>query len=189
MNRKLSLLLVAVLVLFFAGSAFAQSGTIQGILVDASGGAVPNAKITATDEAKKVVARETVTQADGHFYLRNLLPGDYTIKGESTGFKAIERTQLKLDQNQIMDLGTITLQVGQTTESVTVEATVPVVETSTANKSFVITGRQVTELALNGRDFQSLMRTLPGVVSNDKSNFRLAFNNTDAFNINGLRGS
>jgi hypothetical protein len=53
----------------------------------------------------------------------------------------------------------------------------------------VVSGRQVVEQSLNGRDFQSLIRTLPGVVSNDTSDFRLAFNNTDAFNVNGLRGS
>lgn len=186
--KKTRILYISILLLL-AQAAYGQSGTIQGILVDASGGAIPNAKVTATDEAKNLVVRETVTQADGQFYLRNLLPGEYTVKSESAGFKAMERTRLKLDQNQIMDLGAITLQVGQTSESVTVEATVPVVETTTANKSFVVTGRQVTELALNGRDFQSLMRTLPGVVSNDKSSFRLAFNNTDAFNTNGLRGS
>ncbi|HYI93424.1 MAG TPA: Plug domain-containing protein [Bryobacteraceae bacterium] len=88
-----------------------------------------------------------------------------------------------------MDLGSISLQVGLANESITVEAEVPLVETSTSQKSFVISSRQVTELALNGRDFQSLMRTLPGVVSNSGSDFRLAFNNTDQFNVNGLRGS
>ena len=62
-------------------------------------------------------------------------------------------------------------------------------ETSTSQKSFVVTSKQVTEIPLNGRDFQSLMRTLPGVVSNDTSDFRLAFNNTNAFNVNGQRGS
>ena len=62
-------------------------------------------------------------------------------------------------------------------------------ETSTSQKSFVISSRQVTELSLNGRDFQSLMRTLPGVASNSGSDFRLAFNSTDQFNVNGLRGS
>ncbi len=174
---------------FCASLGLAQSGTIQGILVDASGAAVPNAKITATDEAKVLVVRETVSQPDGHFYLRNLLPGSYSVRGEAAGFKALERTALRLDQNQTMDLGSIGLQIGQTSESVTVEATVPLVETSSANKSFVVTGRQVTEMSLNGRDFQSLMRTLPGVVSNNSSDFRLAFNNTDQFNVNGLRGS
>ncbi len=180
---------LSLIVLLMSGAAWAQTGTIQGVLVDQQGAVVPNARVTATDEAKQLVVREAVTGHDGHFYLRNLLPGTYTVRSEVAGFKALERTGLKLDQNQIMDLGAVTLQVGQTTESITVEAVVPLVETSTANKSFVISSRQVTELSLNGRDFQSLMRTLPGVVSNDRSDFRLAFNNTDAFNVNGLRGS
>lgn len=180
---------VVVTLLLLASAAWSQTGTIQGVLVDPQGAVLPNAKISATDEAKQLVARETTSGNDGHFYLRSLLPGTYTIRAEFPGFKALERSGLILDQNQIMDVGAVTLQVGQTTESVTVEATVPMVETSTANKSFVITSRQVTELSLNGRDFQSLMRTLPGVVSNDRSDFRLAFNNTDAFNVNGLRGS
>ncbi|MCZ2153747.1 MAG: carboxypeptidase regulatory-like domain-containing protein, partial [Bryobacterales bacterium] len=162
---------------------------IQGVMLDPSGGAIPNAKITATDEEKAIVVRETVSATDGTFFLRNLLPGRYTVKSEVAGFRTMERKGLQLDQNQIMDLGAVTLQIGQTADSVTVEADVPMVETSTANKSFVVDSRQVTELSLNGRDFQSLMRTLPGVVSNDRSNFRLAFNNTDAFNTNGLRGS
>jgi hypothetical protein len=170
-------------------AVFAQTATIQGILVDAQGGAVPKATIVATDEAKQLTVREAVTGSDGIFYLRSLLPGTYTVKISASGFKTLERTGLKLDQNQIMDLSSVALQVGGTAESITVESSVPLVEIATGNKSFVISSRQVTELSLNGRDFQSLIRTLPGVVSNDRSDFRLAFNNTDAFNINGLRGS
>jgi len=186
--RVRTLLWIPLLALLGA-AAYAQTGTIQGILVDPQGAAIPNARLTASDEAKKLVVRETTTGGDGHFYLRNLLPGPYTVRSEVAGFKALERTGLQLDQNQVMDLGAVPLQLGQTTESVTVEAVVPLVETSTANKGFVVSARQVAELSLNGRDFQSLMRTLPGVVSNDRSDFRLAFNNTDAFNVNGLRGS
>jgi hypothetical protein len=72
---------------------------------------------------------------------------------------------------------------------VTVEATSSLVESATAQKSFTITSKQVLETALNGRDFQLLIRTAPGVTSNDASDFRLAFNNTDAFHVNSLRGS
>ncbi len=178
-----------IFVLALAIPAFAQTGSIQGVLVDAAGASIPNAKIAAYDQAKQIVARETISGQNGGFFLSPLLPGRYTIKVEATGFKAVERTDLTLDQNQIMNLGSLTAEVGQTSESVTVEAQVPLVETSTAQKSFVISSRQVTELALNGRDFQSLMRTLPGVVSNDASDFRLAFNNTNSFNVNGARGS
>src|ERR1700737_5174376 len=88
-----------------------------------------------------------------------------------------------------MNLGVISLQLGQLTDSISVEAQIPLVETSTSQKSFVISSKEVTEVPLNGRDFQSLMRTLPGVVSNDSSDFRLAFNNTNSFNVNGGRGS
>jgi hypothetical protein len=175
--------------LLATGTAFAQNGTIQGIIVDAQSAAIPNAKVSVTDESKGIVVRETTTDTGGNFRLLQLLRGTYSLKVEAAGFKTAEKKGLVLDPNQIMNLGVLTIDIGQTTESVTVEATVPLVETATANKSFVIDSRQVTELSLNGRDFQSLMRTLPGVVSNNSSDFRLAFNNTDQFNVNGLRGS
>ncbi|MFN3326438.1 MAG: carboxypeptidase regulatory-like domain-containing protein [Bryobacteraceae bacterium] len=178
-----------ILCLLFVGVSAAQTGTIQGSLVDAQGASIPNAKVSAFDEAKQLVARETTTGEDGRFYLRNLLPATYTVRSETTGFKTLQQAGLRLDQNQILDLGALSMEVGDVVDYVTVSDQIPLVETATANKSFVITGRQVTELSLNGRDFQSLMRTLPGVVSNDRSNFRLAFNNTDSFQVNGLRGS
>jgi hypothetical protein len=176
-------------VFLFAGFAFAQSGTIQGIIMDPAGGRVPNAKVTAVDQDKQVIARETLSNQEGAFALRSLLPARYTVRVEASGFKTLERTDLVLDQNQVMALGTVTIEVGQTTESVTVEAEVPLVETDTAHRGFTVTSRQVTQLPLNGRDFTSLIRTLPGIVHGEASDFRLAFNNTDQFNVNGLRGS
>ncbi len=177
------------LAFFCASLIFAQTGTIQGTLVDPSGAAIRGAKIAATDQRKSVTVREVVTADQGGFQLGNIQPGLYTLKFTAAGFKTLTRTDVQLDQNQNLNFGNITLEVGSTTDSITVEAEVPLVETSTANKSFTITSKQVTDLSLNGRDFQSLMRTLPGVVSNDRTDFRLAFNNTDAFNVNGLRGS
>ncbi len=170
-------------------AAFCQTGVIQGTLVDSQQAVIVNAKVVAFDEAKALVVRETKSQPDGTFQLRPLLPGRYTVKADISGFKALERKGLVLDPNQILNLGTLGMQVGEAVETITVEAQAPLVETATAQRGFVITSRQVTEISLNGRDFQSLMRTLPGVVSNDRSDFRLAFNNTDAFNVNGLRGS
>jgi len=171
------------------GAAMAQTGTIQGTVLDAAGATVPNASVQAVDQDKSVVVRETTTNTAGTFIASPLQPGHYTIRVTATGFKEYEAKDLTLDQNQIMNLGNILLQVGQATDSVSVEATSPLVETTTAQKGYVISSRQVTEIPLNGRDFQSLMRTLPGVVSNDTSDFRLAFNNTNAFNVNGQRGS
>jgi hypothetical protein len=136
-----------------------------------------------------VIVRETSTTREGEFTLNPLLPGKYNVKIEAQGFKAYEATNLTLDQNQIMNLGTVALQLGQVTESISVDSTIPLVETATSQKSYVISSKEVTELPLNGRDFMTLMRTLPGVVTNNSSDFRLVFNNTDQFNVNGMRGS
>jgi hypothetical protein len=172
-----------------ANIALAQTGTISGTVLDSAGGTVPRAAVKAFDEDKQIVARETVSNTEGLFQLTPLLPGHYTVRITAAGFKEIQSQSLTLDQNQVMNLGSLTMQVGQITDSVSVDATSPLVETSTSQKSFVVTSKQVTEIPLNGRDFQSLMRTLPGVISNDTSDFRLAFNNTNAFNVNGQRGS
>lgn len=176
---------------FALGAALlsAQNGVIQGTILDPQGGAIPGATITATDQQKGIVVRQTTSGADGNFQLQPLPPGTYSIAAESSGMKKLERPGIVLDVNQTLNLGPVRMEVGATTESITVEASTPLVESTTSNKSFVISSQQVTEVSTNGRDFQSLMRTLPGVVSNDASDFRLAFNNTDSFHVNGLRGS
>jgi hypothetical protein len=168
----------------------AQTGSITGTVVDAQGNVVVGASVRAVDQAKGITVRETVTTSEGIFVLTPLLPGTYTVKISSKGMKDLDRTNLVLDQNQVMGLGSLTMVVGAATETVTVEATTPLVETASADHSSgVITSQQVLETQVNGRDFQSLMKTLPGVVSNDTSDFRLAFNNTDAMHVNGMRGS
>ena len=167
----------------------AQTGTILGTVTDPAGATVPGATIKAVDQDKKIVVRETKTSREGRFSLSPLLPGHYRLTIEMSGFKEYQLNDLTLDETQVMNVGTVPLQVGQMTDSVSVDSQTQLVETATAQKSFVITSKQVTEIPLNGRDFQTLMRTLPGVVSNDTSDFRLAFNNTNSFNVNGQRGS
>src|SRR5438067_1294276 len=149
--------LLACALAFFVSRAFAQTGAIQGTITDSAGATVPKAKVTAFDQDKQVVARETVTGSGGDFFLSPLLPAHYTVRVEAAGFKTFESKDLTLDQNQVMNLGVLTLQLGQLTESVAVEAQVPIVETSTAQKSFIISSKEVTEIPLNGRDFQTLM--------------------------------
>ena len=143
MSRK-SALIVGVFLSAFR--AFCQNGVIQGALTDQQGAAVANAKIVAFDEAKSLVAREAVTSADGGFSLRPLARGTYTIKAEVAGFKMVERKGLVLDPNQVMDLGRLSMEVGAVSESVTVEAATPLVETATSQKSFTLSSRQVTEI-------------------------------------------
>src|SRR5258708_17465520 len=189
MLRRSATVFLFLTVFTIAPLACGQNGVIQGIVTDSQGSAIPAAKVAAKDQAKGLVTRATVSGEDGAFELGPLPPATYTLTVEAKGFKSLERRGLLLDLNQTLSLGTLTLQVGAVTESVTVDASMPLVETTTSQHSYVVSDRQVNELSLNGRDFQSLMKTLPGVVSNDQSDFRLAFNSTNNWNTNGLRGS
>ncbi|MGC2198049.1 MAG: carboxypeptidase regulatory-like domain-containing protein [Terriglobales bacterium] len=182
--------LCLVAVSLFAVSAMAQnSGSIQGTVTDAAGAVIFGATVQAIDSDKGVVVRDATTSAEGLFVLQPLQPGTYTVRVQAKGMKKLERNKIVLDNRQTLSLGELKVDVGSTTESVTVEAQTPLVETATADHSDVIDSKLVTETSLNGRDFQSLVRTLPGVVSNDSNDFRLAFNNTNAFHVNGLRVS
>src|SRR5262249_36261638 len=135
-------------------TAFAQSGSIRGLIVDAQGAGVVNARVLAVEEAKQLVVRETVSAGGGTFQLLPVLRGTYTVKAEISGFKTLERKGLVLDPYQVLNLGELTLELGDITQSVSVEAQVPLVETASAMKSFTVTSQQVRELSLNGRDFQ-----------------------------------
>jgi Carboxypeptidase regulatory-like domain len=139
-------LLSAASFLFCVLPALAQNGQIQGVLVDASGASIANAHVVLKDTGKGTVVRETNTGADGNFNLQPLGAGTYAITAESTGMKTLQRTGITLDVNQILNLGSLEMSLGSTTEQVTVEATVPLIESTTAQKSFTITSKQVLVL-------------------------------------------
>ena len=181
--------LAAIVLTSAALPLLAQNGQIQGTILDQAGAAIPGAHVQLTDTAKGVVVTATDTDSSGNFTLQNLQQSVYSLDVTSSGMKKLQRTGINLDVNQILNLGAVPMTIGSASEQVTVEAATPLVETATAQKSSVITSKQVLETSLDGRDFQSLIRTTPGVVSNDTSDFRLAFNNTDSFHVNGLRGS
>jgi hypothetical protein len=171
-----------------AATAWAQSAQIQGRLVDEQGSAIPGVQVTAVDEEKGVIARLATTEADGSFKLLALSRGRYTVRAELSGFKTLEQRTLTLDPGQVLDIGNVKLEVGAVTETVDVRAETPVIEIGTSQKSYTISDTQIRELSLNGRDFTSLLKTLPGVATND-TGFRLAFNSTEGFMVNGLRQS
>ncbi len=147
---------------------FAQnSGTITGTIVDPSGAVISGATVQAIDQAKGITVRETKSGASGSFTLQPLQPGTYSIRIKANGMKELTHTDIVLDNRQVLGLGDIAMTLGASTEQITVESTAPLVETATSDKSAVIDARQISEISMNGRDFQSLVRTLPGVTSND----------------------
>jgi hypothetical protein len=155
---------VALLWLLTAGAAHAQvTGTITGLVTDPAGAVLPNATVTLTNQATGV-ARESTTNQQGVFVFTPLNPGTYRITVEAPGFRIYNQGNIVVQVNDRVGLPTITMEVGSASESITVEATITPLETVSAERSGVVTGRQIVDIAVNGRNYTTLTRTVPGAV-------------------------
>src|ERR1035441_8399039 len=116
--RKLSLVLT--LFVLAGAAAFAQTATVLGTVTDPTGSVVPSATITITNTSTDV-KRVLKANAAGSYIAPELRIGSYSVKAEAAGFKAYERTGIKLDSNDTVRIDAV-LEVGQVSESVTVAA-------------------------------------------------------------------
>ncbi|MGA8027216.1 MAG: TonB-dependent receptor, partial [Bryobacteraceae bacterium] len=174
--------------IFLAIAAFAQSdvGTITGFVRDQSGAIVPNAKVTIKNEGTN--EEHTVsTDLQGHYTVPNLVPGNYTMTTEVSGFKKFESTHNKLDPNSTIALdGNLT--VGQTTETVEVSATAEVLQTESGAVQSEVTGQQIQNQELNGRSPIYTAQFLAGVRSGSTlGDFNGLGPAGQPFNVNGAR--
>ena len=149
--------------LLFAAHALAQEATIVGTVTDPSGAAVPNAAITVTDIETGQV-RNLNTSSDGQYVAPDLHIGRYTVRAQGAGFKVVEQKDIVLNVNDRTRVD-FKLQVGSTTEQVTVEAAAIAVQADNGEVSDVITGQQISQLATNGRSMYALISLTPGASS------------------------
>ncbi len=159
-----------VAVLLGSSLAFGQSisGSIVGSVVDSTDAAVTGAEVTLVHRATGA-QRKTQTDAQGDFVFSTLPPGEYSITVECSGFKRLTKEGINLSAAERLPVGRLTLQVGNVTESITVEARGAVVQTVSAERSGTITSAQVAQIAIRGRNVMELLQLLPGVVNRSDS--------------------
>jgi hypothetical protein len=147
------------------GSVQAQvtTGTITGTVTDSSGAAVAGAQV-AVHETGKGTTQQYTTDTTGGYVAPYLTPGTYAVSVEKSGFKreSSSPTLLDVDQRARVDF---TLQVGQVSENIVVEASAPLVRSESAELGEVVNQRSVEQLPLNGRNFAQLVYLVPGVTS------------------------
>ena len=145
------------------------SATVNGVVSDPSGAAIPGALIKLTN-VNTAVERSTKANSDGAYALLNVTPGAYTLQASATGFAGVTQAQVNLEVNQTATFD-FHLKVGETQTSLTVEASAAAVESSTSELGTVVSNRNVVELPLNGRNFTQLLTITPGVanVNRDQS--------------------
>ena len=176
--RKIAFCALVALALVLGGSvalspaAHAQAGlstgTIQGTILDAKGGSVAGAKVTIASKGTGAKITAEVTSS-GTYNSGPLVPGQYVVRVEAAGFKAVEETFTVQVGN--ITPGTINLEVGSETTVVTVEGSAISVNTEQATIQGVVTSTQIENLPINGRNFLDLAQLEPGVQIQDGGNF------------------
>ncbi|MBC7926163.1 MAG: carboxypeptidase regulatory-like domain-containing protein [Bryobacteraceae bacterium] len=144
-------------------SAQQTSGSIAGTVKDAQNAFVPAAKVVLTSK-EQGFTREYSTGDNGNFLFNPLPPGNYQITIEAPGFKKLERETVKVFANDRIVLPDLIMQVGAVNETVLVEATAVQLQTQGADRSGVITGKQVVDLAVGSRNLLDTVRIIPGIV-------------------------
>lgn len=161
-----SMVVVAAIAFLWAEPARGQgqygaTGTVLGHVQDASGAVIPGAKVTLHNEHTGINSA-FFTGSAGDYVFVNQIPGTYDVTVEKTGFKMATTPGLVLQVAQTLRQN-FTLQVGATTERVTVSAQAPMLQTDNAAIGEVVNSRMISALPLNGRDYTTLIAVNAGV--------------------------
>ena len=181
--------LALLFLLGFGTSASAQfdRAAVVGTVHDSSGAVVPDAKVTLTNTATGVSLTRTTT-GEGTYEFVAVPVGVYLVTAEKSGFSIalVDDVQVQVAARRRVDLS---MAVGQVTERVVVTAASPLLETDTSQRGQVITGEQMRELALNGREYSALALLATGVRQSALNKSNQGTPREGAFNVNGLRST
>jgi hypothetical protein len=184
--------LLSVMLLAFSGYAFAQTGngSITGTVTDPQGAVVSGAHIKVT-ELNTSVTRTDTTNGAGQFNVPSLPPATYSVTVEAQGFKSYDQNIVLL-ADQIRDMD-VKLEVGATTQRVTVETSAVQVNTVSPVLGQVIEQSRLVDIPLNGRNAADLTLLVPGAVNLAASNAGTQQGDTkqvpgaEAISVNGTR--
>ncbi len=187
----LCLLVVLMVTVFSGGSSYAQEtrGTIKGTVADTNKGSILGASVKVVDPARGSMTALT-SNADGQYQANYLTPGVYRIEVEYKGFKKYvrENVVLQIGQTIVID---IPLEVGGTSETVTVTAEVPPLETAKSDLALVVDNKRIAELPLVHGDPYTLIGLSPGATYTGSTRLDRPFEPTHiiGFAIDGTRGN
>lgn len=182
MSFAIRLAVVASMVVLPARSQFDQ-GQISGQVVDGSELPVPSAQVTVIG-AESGIKRYTKTDGYGNFVVTNLPVGYYNVSVEASGFMKHLESRVKVDAALRTSLR-ISLAVGAMTDTITVTASVAPLQKETAVMGRTVEARQISDLALNGRNPINLALMKAGVVGGNFNRFAPDSVNENRFSING----
>jgi len=172
---------LSVFILSSGAALYAQDASVIGSVTDDTKAMLPGATITATS-LETGVQQVAVSDANGQYRLR-LPAGIYKLQAELSGFGPVllPRVELLVGQNANVP---ITLKIAQLTETLTVSAESPLVDTTSSQVAGNVDRRQMESLPLQGRNWMELSKMVKGITANDVSNNRPGVDADDMFQLN-----
>ena len=140
------------------------TGTLSGTVKDTQGGVIPGASVTVINEAQGTRSAPVITNDAGDFVLPNLAAGTYTVLVEMPQFKTLTRPGVVVNSGSRVSVGALAIEIGGTSETVTVTTEVPLVQATSGERSFSVTTESVANLPLQNRSYFGLLALAPGVV-------------------------
>ncbi|MDE3164369.1 MAG: TonB-dependent receptor, partial [Acidobacteriota bacterium] len=162
------------------------SSTLNGIVHDSSGAAIAGASCRLTNPSTSSVFT-AATAPDGSFQFLDILAGAYTLRVSAPGFKTYELAGISIQSSEFHSAGVIVLEVGRPAESIVVSEEGTPVQLSSGERSATITGNQLNDIAVKGRDFVSYLSTLPGIVDTNPNRDAMQRNALSGIHVNGGR--
>jgi outer membrane receptor protein involved in Fe transport len=186
--RLLLCVLAGVLALVLGVGAGAQTfrGTILGTVTDSSGAAISGATVTVKNLGTGLV-RTVTTSSDGSYSVPELPIGNYSVTVEISGFNTavVKGIGVEVSSERRAD---VTLQPGEVAQRVEVSGdTLPQVESTSNTLGGIIESKVVTNLPVNGRDYQKLIFLVPGVAGSPDQ-ITDSPGSFGTFSVNGARG-
>jgi hypothetical protein len=163
-QRAFTLALGGLFLLAIAASrlgAQAVTGNISGTVTDSSGAVIAGAQVVVTNTGTNA-SLTTTSNEQGRFNAPDLVVGTYQVQASKAGFQTTVRKDIPLTVGSQLSVD-FALQVGQTTQTVTIESSVTQVETQSTAISSLVSPQQMVDLPLNGRNFEQLLNLAPGV--------------------------
>src|ERR1700710_441188 len=191
MKRYSWFAIALLLSLFVAGqivSAQETRATLSGTVTDPDGSAVPNANVTLMNVKTNITATAK-SNAEGQYRFLFIDPGTYTLNAEGAGFSRFSEKNIVLVTSQAATLD-IKLAVGSESQTVTVTADQPLLETEKSDRGLTLGERNLEELPINVRNPIALTQITPGVTQSIQRYDLTPFTNNgnSQYAVNGIQG-
>ena len=174
--------------LLFLGCVFGWAQTVNSIVagrvVDPANASVAGAAVTLTNQETGAI-RKASSDTSGNFRFPDVLPGTYYVSIEVPGFKVMMEHGIEVSASETRELGTLSLEIGNVTESVSVMASATPIQLASSEQSQEIDANQLKNVTLKGRDLFGYFHLIPGVIDTTANRDVTSPNAIGGITING----